>query len=182
MENDGTNKTPTGKALAMLDAFASVGVRAFNKTMMNIGGRNGEGFRGNRSIEEVRRTIAAIFRNRRTQQHNIIIRPLQRSPWLIQLDDLDITNRPRITPHAFMMIRTSAGKDGTGNYQAWVAVNDGAAGKETAEDFARGFARGPATPTGRQAEQPALPEVSISKPSTLLHFRASKSRIRTPDT
>lgn len=40
-----------------------------------------------------------------------------------------------------MVFRTSPGKDGTGNYQAWVAVTDAPAG-EAGKDFARRLRQG----------------------------------------
>ncbi|MGH9407132.1 MAG: hypothetical protein ACRD3D_15015, partial [Terriglobia bacterium] len=70
-------------------------------------------------------------------QQSVVIRPLFKAPLLIQLDDLGATKAGQITPLAFMVIRTSAGEDGTGNFQAWVAVQDAPADKEAAKDFAR---------------------------------------------
>jgi len=77
------------------------------------------------------------------QQNNIIIRP-HNPPGVVvvQLDDLDRTKADRVAAHAFMVIRTSAGKDGTGNYQAWVALNDAPPEKEAAKDFARRLRKG----------------------------------------
>ncbi len=56
---------------------------------------------------------------------------------MIQLDDLDRATVEKIKPLAFMVIRTSHGKDGTGNHQAWVAVKDAPADKEAAKEFVR---------------------------------------------
>jgi hypothetical protein len=41
-----------------------------------------------------------------------------------------------------MVIRTSLGPDGNGNFQAWVAVRDAPAEKEAAKDFARRLRKG----------------------------------------
>jgi hypothetical protein len=137
-ENNSTNETPTAKALAMLSAFASVGARAFNKTILDIRGEEVKGlYRGNRSLEELRRTIARDLHDAERNQHSVVIRPLFKTPLLIQLDDLDRATVEKIKALAFMVIRTSAGKDGTGNYQAWVAVNDAPAEKEAAKEFVR---------------------------------------------
>jgi len=138
MESNNTKETPTAKALAMLSAFASVGARAFNKTILDIRGEEVKGlYRGNRSLEELRRTIASDLHNAERNQHSVVIRPLFKTPLLIQLDDLDRATVQKIAPLAFMVIRTSAGKDGSGNYQAWVAVNDAPADREAAKQFVR---------------------------------------------
>jgi hypothetical protein len=138
MENGSAGDTPASKALAMLSAFASVGARAFNKTILDIEGNEVEGlYRGNRSLEELRRTIARDLRDAEQNEQSVVIRPLFKRPLLIQLDDLDVTKAGQITPLAFMVIRTSAGEDGAGNFQAWVAVKDAPADKEAAKDFAR---------------------------------------------
>jgi len=122
----------------MLSAFASVGARAFNKTILDITGAEVKGlYRGNRSVEDLRRTIARDLHDAGRNRQSIVIRPLFTSPLLIQLDDLDRATIEQITPLAFMVIRTSAGKDGTGNYQAWVAVKDAPADKEAAKAFVR---------------------------------------------
>jgi hypothetical protein len=138
MKNDGTNETPTAKALAMLSAFASVGARAFNKTILDIHGTEVKDlYRGNRALEELRRTIARDLHDAERNQHSIVIRPLFKTPLLNQLDDLDRATVEKIKPLAFMVIRTSAGKDGTGNYQAWVAVSNAPAENEAAREFVR---------------------------------------------
>jgi hypothetical protein len=138
MEGDSTKETPTAKALAMLSAFASVGARAFNKTILDIRGEEVKGlYRGNRSLEELRRTVARDLHDAERNQHSVVIRPLFKTPLLIQLDDLDRATVEKIKALAFMVIRTSAGKDGGGNYQAWVAVNDAPAEKEAAKEFVR---------------------------------------------
>ena len=50
-QSDSTNETPTAKALAMLSAFASVGARAFNKTILDIRGEEVKGlYRDRKSV------------------------------------------------------------------------------------------------------------------------------------
>ena len=133
----------TNAALAMLSAFASVGATGFNKTILDIDGNEVEGlYRGNRGLDELRRTMARDLRDAERHRHSVVVRPLFQTPVLIQLDDLDSAKAERIAPHAFVVIRTSAGKDGGGNYQAWVAVKDAPAEKEAAKDFARRLRKG----------------------------------------
>ena len=132
----------------MLDAFASVGVRIFDITFTNIkedehGRQEYRGFRESRSIVQVRRSMPHLMATAPWRQNNIIIRPHDpRGVTVIQLDDLDATKAQRAMPHSFIVIRTSAGKDGGGNYQAWVAIKDAPSEKEAAEDFARRFRKG----------------------------------------
>ena len=63
--------------------------------------------------------------------------------------------------HAFLILRTSPGKDGAGNYQAWVAVQDPPADAEAAEDFARRH-RKAVSLTPAPAVRRVLPAASIS--------------------
>ena len=134
---DREGKSDTSKALAMLSAFASVGARAFDVTLTDIEGGKVEGkFRGNRSLEELRRTIDRTLQEAERDRHNVIIRPRATTATLIQLDDLDTEKAERIAPHAFMVIRTSGGQGTPGNHQAWVAV------KDATPDFARRLRKG----------------------------------------
>lgn len=127
-----TTAPDTSKALAMLSAFASVGVRVFDMTITDIEGDKVEKkFRAKRSVEELRRTIGRTLQEATTNRHNVIIRPRSTAASVIQLDDLDAEKAERIAPHAFMVIRTSPG-----NHQAWVAV------KDAPEDFARRLRKG----------------------------------------
>ncbi len=138
MPSNESNETPTAKALAMLSAFASVGARAFNKTILDIHGKEVRAlYRGNRSVEEMRRTIARDLRDAEHNQQSVVIRPLFKEPALVQLDDLDHAKARTITPLAFLVIRTSAGRDSNGNYQAWVAVKDAPTEENAARDFVR---------------------------------------------
>ncbi len=142
MENDRANDAPTRKALSMLSAFASVGARAFNKTILDIHGNEVQGlYRGNRTLEELSHTIDRDLQQAEHNQHSIVIRPLFKTPVLIQLDDLDSAKAERLACHAFIIFRTSPGNDGTGNYQAWVAVQDAPAG-EAGKHFARRLRKG----------------------------------------
>ena len=138
MEDDRTNETATAKALAMLDAFASVGVSVFDLTITNIkederGRQEVRGYEQDQSIAELRRRMPRLIADATRQQNNNIIRP--RNPagvTVIQLDDLDANTIERLAEHSFMVICTSPG-----NHQAWIAVDDAPAEKEPAKDFVR---------------------------------------------
>jgi hypothetical protein len=128
----GAGEPDTSKALAMLSAFASVGVRVFDVTVTDIEGEKVErNFRAKRSVDELRRTIRSTLQEATCDRHNVIIRPRSTTASVIQLDDLDTEKAERIAPHAFMVIRTSPG-----NHQAWIAV------KDAPEDFARRLRKG----------------------------------------
>lgn len=109
------------KALAMLDAFASVGARLFDVTTTDIKGEKVK-FKRNSSLEELLRTIGGRLRKAVQDQRNIIIRPRSTTPTLVQLDDLDGEKVERLSPHAFMVISTSPD-----NHQVWIAVKDATA-------------------------------------------------------
>ena len=136
------------QARAMLAAFESVGVRAVDFTFTNIkedqnGRQEIRGYRENQSLQQARTSIPYLFAKAPERQNNIIIRP--RDPQgvqLVQLDDLDAVKAGQITPLAFMVIRTSPGKDGTGNFQAWVAIEDLPIDKAAAKDLARRLRKG----------------------------------------
>jgi hypothetical protein len=141
--DDKAGETATGKALAMLTAFASVGARVFDLSITDTNSDEVEGLqRPGRSLEELRRMMGRTLEKAERDRHNVIIRPRSTTALLVQLDDLDSTKAERIAPHAFMVIRTSPGQDGTGNFQAWVAVKDAPAEKEAAKDFARRLRKG----------------------------------------
>jgi len=119
----------------MLNAFVSVGVQAFDLTFLDIDGKQLErrGFLRNRSINQLRHAVGPLLRETAAHRHNVIIRPHKTErAQLIQLDDLNPEAAARISPHAFLLFRTSPGADGQGNFQAWLAV----APKQDAE-FAR---------------------------------------------
>jgi hypothetical protein len=119
-----------GAALEMLDAFASVGAQRFDLTFTDAPGEK-VGFRGNRSLEQLRPTISAILQEAAERRHNVIVRPRSTGASLIQLDDLGEDLAARLRPMSFLILRTSPN-----NYQAWVAVADGDA------DFARRLRKG----------------------------------------
>lgn len=128
----GDTTTATAKALVMLAAFESVGAKAFNLTLTDIkGDKMPGGYRPNRSLAEMRRTIGRLLAAAAAAQHNVIIRPRSSTATLIQLDDLDFA-KTRIAPYAFLVFQTSPA-----NYQAWVAVE-----REATEDFRRRLIKG----------------------------------------
>lgn len=126
----GETDSREGKALAMLTAFSSVGVRSFDVTFTDIEGEK-TGFQVNRPIETLRRSIGKALYAAIELKQNYIIRPRANSVTLIQLDDLDSAKAVRVAAHAFMVLETSPG-----NFQAWVAV------KDAPEDLARRLRKG----------------------------------------
>lgn len=132
----GTTESREGKALAMLSAFSSVGVRTFDVTLTDIEGEK-TGFQINRPIEDLRRSIGKALSTATTDRQNYIIRPRSTFAKLIQLDDLDAAKADRIAPYAFMTIETSPG-----NFQAWVALTDAPEDKNAVRDLARRFRKG----------------------------------------
>jgi len=115
------------KALDMLNAFASVGVKSFDVTFTDIDGNKlGKGgFLRDRSVNQLRHSIGMLLRETTAHKHNLILRP-NVADGLIQLDDLSAEQARKFAHRAFMTLCTSPG-----NYQAWVAVSD------PEEDFAR---------------------------------------------
>jgi hypothetical protein len=112
--------TLTGKALAMLAAFASVGARTFDLSLTDLHGGPIKGRqRPDHSLEEMRRSIRRVPREAEHNQHNVIIRPRSAIALLIQLDDLTIEKATQVKPCAFMTVCTSPG-----NYQVWLAISD----------------------------------------------------------
>jgi hypothetical protein len=95
----------TRQALAMFEAFASVGVRSFDVTFTDIDGAK-ISFQINRPIDELRRTIDKTLAAAIERKHNYIVRPRSNSVQLIQLDDLDNTKAEWVAPHAFLVLQT----------------------------------------------------------------------------
>jgi len=116
----------------MLDAFASVGVRAFDVTMTDIrGDKIPRGFRANCGVDQLRRSIGPQLEASARARENFIIRPRSANATLIQLDDVPADAAARLAGYAFMVLCTSPG-----NFQAWVAVKDAPA------DFTRRLRKG----------------------------------------
>jgi hypothetical protein len=138
MERTSANETPAAKALAMLDAFADVGVTIFDLTITNIkedarGRQIVVGYELNQSIVDLRRRMPDLISDATPKQNNNIIRPYNPpGVAVIQLDDLDAAKVARVAEHSFMVICTSPG-----NHQVWLAINDAPAGEEPAKDFVR---------------------------------------------
>jgi len=158
-----------GQALAMLDAFASVGVTAFDLTLTSLEGEPRR-FNPNHSIDDLRRSIGLMLEDAERDQQNVIIRPRSKTATLIQLDDLTSETAGKLAPLSFMVLLTSPG-----NCQAWIAVKDAPAQKEAAKEFARKLRKGAgADPTATGATRiagslnfktkyaPAFPLVEIS--------------------
>ena len=117
-EATATGRTDIPAALAMLTAFASVGARAFDVTLLDIEGRE-QGFQSNRSLEELRRSMTKRLEAATRSQHSVVIRPRSTTALLIQLDDFDAAKADRIQPYSFFTLQKSPG-----NFQVWLAVSD----------------------------------------------------------
>jgi hypothetical protein len=100
------------KALDMLDAFASVGVRAFDVTMTDIkGDKLPRGFQANRGVDQLRAIIGLLIERATRARENFIIRPRSTAASLVQLDDLTAEAVASIARHAFMVLCTSPGNN-----------------------------------------------------------------------
>ena len=130
--NTGRGMVDNRKAADMLDAFASVGVRAFDVTITDINGEKVPGaFRANRGVDQLRAGIGPALERATRARENFIIRPRSTTATLVQLDDLSAEAAAVIARYAFMVLCTSPG-----NFQAWVAVSD------APPDFARRLRKG----------------------------------------
>jgi hypothetical protein len=109
----------TKQALAMLDAFASVGATAFDVSLFDIEEVQ-KGFQSGRSVAELQRSMSARLEAASRTQNNIVIRPRSTTATLIQLDDFSDDRADKISPFAFMIVQTSPN-----NNQVWLAVSDG---------------------------------------------------------
>jgi hypothetical protein len=107
------------QALALLDAFLSVGVTTFDLTLTDLTGRKlPEGFYSNRALHQLQHQLRRLLPYASAHQHNVIVRP--RPPAgtdLVQLDDLAEPWIDRLVPVSLAVIETSPA-----SYQAWVAV------------------------------------------------------------
>lgn len=122
------------KALAMLDAFESVGVKSFDVTITDLDGSklSKGGFFSRRTLEQLRHSLPMLLRETTAHRHNLIIRPVAHDGnELVQLDDLSREQARKFQDYAFLTLCTSPE-----NYQAWVAVSD------PEGDFARRLKKG----------------------------------------
>lgn len=142
MADDSARKPDTGaegqgmqsnssKALAMLNAFASVGATVFDVSLTDIE-ETGKVFQPKCSIDELRHSLSKRLEAANRERYNVIIRPRSTTALLVQLDDFDEGKAVRMEPYAFMTVRTSPG-----NYQVWLAVADGP--KESEKEAAKQF-------------------------------------------
>jgi hypothetical protein len=128
---DDINNTGHTAALAMLDAFASVGATRFDVTWTTCAGEK-EWFRRGLSLSDLRRTMSAMLDAAVPKQHNVIVRPIGPNTTFIQLDDLKADRLIPLAPAVFLALQTSPG-----NFQAWVAL-----AQLSDKDFARRLRKG----------------------------------------
>lgn len=125
--------TPDGKAaIVMIDGFASVGVSAFDVTLLDIDEEKKD-FQIC-PVAELKRNLSERLDKATCAQLNVIIRPRSADALLVQLDDLDAEKAGKLAPHAFLTVQTSPN-----NYQVWVAVTDGPKDGTDRKDEARQF-------------------------------------------
>jgi hypothetical protein len=107
----------------MIDAFAGVGVPAFNLTRIDINRQTvPEGYRPGRNILAMRRLLLPAWIPLSWElEQNLIVRPLEPACGVIaQLDDLKASDVDRVREKAFLIVETSPG-----NFQVWIAIVDG---------------------------------------------------------
>lgn len=143
------------KALDLLNAFASVGVKAFDVTLTDLEGKKlPKGFYCNRSVHQLRHLIRPLLRDVTAHQHNVILRP--RPPAgteLVQLDDLAESEIDPLVPVSLVVLQTSPG-----SYQAWVAV------------------QGPASDLHRRLRQGTRADISASGATRISGSRNFKAK------
>src|SRR5215472_10068928 len=128
-----TGEADREQGLELLQAFASVGVKAFAVTLTDLEGKKlPQGYYSHCSLEQLRHTLGPMLRAATAHQHNVIVRPAKsESVELVQLDDLAESDLGRLSPVSLVVLRTSPG-----NGQSWVAVED------ATPDFARRLRQG----------------------------------------
>jgi len=120
-EHGGGANSDANAAIEMIETFESVGAESFDVTITNEQGQK-EDFSPKRSSNEVKADIPALLKKCEKARGNLIVRPHLSGAdrRLIQLDDLDKTKIDKIGSLAFLVIETSPG-----NYQGWVAIEQG---------------------------------------------------------
>lgn len=132
-------------ALAMIDAFASVGATHFEVTWTTRAGDK-EWYRRSVSLSDLRRTLPRMLDAAPAKSRNVIVRPRAPGVTFIQLDDLKADRLPPLAPAVFLILETSPG-----NFQAWVALAE-----VEDKDFARRLRKGTsADPTASGATRVA---------------------------
>lgn len=165
-----------GAARAMLDAFTSVGAKAFDLTVTD---RQGLKVRFRRSVphEELLRIIPAELAAAARLERNVIVRPRGPGAVFVQLDDLSTEAMQRVQPVSFMGLETSPM-----NYQAWIAMHR--AGEDIARQVRKGTGADPAASGATRVAgsfnfkdkyAPSFPRVEITHSSPGL--TASKEKL-----
>jgi hypothetical protein len=177
-----TAKADVDQACDFLDAFASVGGKAFDVTLTGLEGKKlPNGFYSNRSVDQLRHLIGPMLRDATAHQHNLILRP--RPPVgaeLVQLDDLAKPEIDRLVPVSLVVLETSPA-----NYQAWVAVEGPDPGLHRrlrqgtgADPFASGASRIAGSRNFKARYAPHFPTVQIlvCQPGNLVPREALEER------
>jgi hypothetical protein len=133
-----TGSAAQSEGQEMLEAFTSIGTDRFHVTFTNLREDETDFFK-NRTVPSMRYNLPAWMRRASTLKpitlpaterepeqtilagENLIIRPYTPPAVVpVQLDDLEQKQLERVRPAAFLTLQTSPG-----NYQAWVAVENG---------------------------------------------------------
>ena len=106
------------QAIAMLNAFASVGASRFDVTWRSLGSDTEatREFRKGVPLDTLKASMPKVLDQVTRQRRNIIVRPLG-PPVFLQLDDLSSEKLEMVKPAAFLTLDTSPG-----NHQAWLAI------------------------------------------------------------
>ena len=162
-DTSANTSTDIAAALAMLDAFASVGTLRLDVTLTDLDGVLTQFQRGV-ALSAMRHSLPDLLARSARQQENIIVRPYT-PPTFLQLDDLDAHQHQRVQPAAFLCLETSPG-----SFQAWLALREhpgadyvrGIRAATNADLTASGAARLAGTRNFKRKYAPAFPLVQIA--------------------
>jgi hypothetical protein len=125
------NQYDVRAAIAMLDAFVSVGADIFGVTRLNLDGAEC-GWDPNCTYPELCRSMAWRLETATAARQSLVVRPRNTQALLVQLDDMTCREVLQIAPYGFLSLRTSPE-----SHQMWLAVTDGPneSNKEAAREF-----------------------------------------------
>lgn len=120
-EHGGAANSEASASIKMIETFESVGAESFDVTITNEQGQK-EDFSPEQTSDEVKADIPSLLKKCEKAKVNLIVRPhfSGSDRRLVQLDDLDKAKVAKIDSLAFLVIETSPG-----NYQGWVAIEQG---------------------------------------------------------
>lgn len=108
------------EALAMIDAFVSVGVKGFGLTRTDINRRR-VSYRAGLSVEAMRLSLPHLVPLCWRLSQNLIVRPQEAAGGVLaQLDDLEARQVDRVRSRGFLIVEPSPL-----NFQVWLAIEGG---------------------------------------------------------